>query len=175
MENEEVKQPEEGLAEEQALLKAYKNLEANSVSREKYEKDIKELKDKADLYLKAITEGQSIDSTSDQDSGSVYDTISELSKFKGTNLDYWKKVTKATDQTLKKLGNEAISKVIGTDGLEQLIKVNEGMKKLVSDSKDDPDYFRTLYKTNIQDSAPMISSQIERAGGLVAYLEKQQK
>ena len=126
---------------------------------------------KNELYLKAITEGGEVDTPRD-DSGSVIDTISELSKFKGTNLDYWKKTTKAIDQTIKNLGNEEVSKIIGADGLEELIEVNEGMKQMVKDSNDDPDYFRTLYNRYVKDDAPRISSEIERAGGLVNYFNK---
>lgn len=161
--------------EESILLKEYQKLQANSVSKEKYEADIKALKEKNDLYLKAITEGEKVDVSSDKDSGSVVDTISELSRFKGTNLDYWKKTTKAIDQTIKALGNEAIAKTIGSDGLEELVEVNEGMKQMVEDSQDDPDYFRTLYKARVQDSAPRISADIDKAGGLVGYLTKKQK
>lgn len=170
---EEVKN-QENLQEESALLKEYKKLQENSVSREKYEADIKALEEKNKIYLKAITEGGKVD-TSREDSGSVVDTISELSKFKGTNLDYWKKTTKAIDQTMKALGQEAIAKTIGADGLEELIEVNEGMKQMVEDAQDDPDYFRTLYKKRVEDSAPRISAEIEKAGGLVNYLEKQKK
>ena len=101
--------------------------------------------------------------------------IRELSQFKGTNLDYWKKTTKAIDQTIKALGNETIAKTIGPDGLEELVQVNEGMKSLVKDSQDDPDYFRTLYKARVQDSAPRISADIEKSGGLVGYFSKKQK
>ena len=159
--------------EESVLLKEYKKLQENTVSKEKYEADIKTWKEKADLYLKAITEGEKVDVPSEEDSGSVIDTIADLSKFKGTNLDYWKKTTKATDQAIKALGNEAITKMIGADGLEELIEVNEGMKQMVADSQDDPDYFRTLYKARIKDSAPNISAAIEKSGGLVDYFKKQ--
>lgn len=161
--------------EESILLKEYKKLQENTVSKEKYEADIKALKDKNDLYLKAITEGEKVDVSSEKDSGSVTDTIKELSQFKGTNLDYWKKTTKAIDQTIKALGNETIAKTIGPDGLEELVQVNEGMKSLVKDSQDDPDYFRTLYKARVQDSAPRISAEIEKSGGLVGYFSKKQK
>lgn len=161
--------------EEAVLLKEYKKLQENTVSKEKYEADIKALKEKNDLYLKAITEGEKVDVPSEEDSGSVIDAIADLSKFKGTNLDYWKKTTKATDQAIKALGNEAITKMIGADGLEELIEVNEGMKQMVADSQDDPDYFRTLYKARIKDSAPNISAAIEKSGGLVDYFKKQGK
>ena len=174
MENpEEVK--DSTLKEEEVLLREYKKLQENTVSKEKYEADIKALKDKNDLYLKAITEGEKVDVSTDKDSGSVIDTISELSKFKGTNLDYWKKTTKAIDQTIKALGSEAVTKAIGSDGLEELIEVKETMSKMVDDSQDDPDYFRTLYKARIKDSAPNISASIEKAGGLVDYFNKIQK
>ena len=163
------------LDEENVLLQEYKKLQENTVSKEKYEADIKALKEKNELYLKAITEGDKVDVPSDKDSGSVVDTISELSKFKGTNLDYWKKTTKAIDQTIKALGNEEVTKAIGSDGLEELIEVGEAMKSMVSDAKDDPDYFRTLYKLRVKDSAPQISAQIEKSGGLVGYFDKQNR
>ena len=51
--------------EESAILKAYKELEANSVPREKYEKDVAALKEKNDIYLKAITEGDKVELPSD--------------------------------------------------------------------------------------------------------------
>ena len=171
MENEEIKN-QNNLQEESVLLKEYQKLQENSVSKEKYEADMKALREKNELYLKAITEGAQVDVDSDKDSGSVVDTISELSKFKGTNLDYWKLTTKAIDQTTKALGNEVITKAIGTDGLEELIEINENMKQMIADSQDDPDYFRTLYKARVKDSAPRISADIEKAGGLVDYLAK---
>lgn len=161
--------------EESVLLKEYKKLQENTVSKEKYEADIKALKEKNDLYLKAITEGEKVDVSSEEDSGSVTDTIAKLSNFRGTNLDYWKEITKAVDPTIKALGNEAITKTIGADGLEELIEVKEKMKKMVEDSQDDPDYFRTLYKARIKDSAPNISAAIEKSGGLVDYFKKQEK
>lgn len=164
----------EELKEESVLLNEYKKLQENTVSKEKYEADIQALKEKNDLYLKAITEGAKFEAPA-EDSGSVIDTISELTKFKGTNLDYWKKTTKAIDQTIKALGNEAITKSIGANGLEELIEVGEVMKQMVNDSQDDPDYFRTLYKARVKDSAPNISASIEKAGGLVDYLKKQEK
>lgn len=176
MENEEIKNQElNSLKEEEVLLKEYKKLQENTVSKEKYEADIKALKEKNELYLKAITEGEKVDADSVKDSGSVVDTIAELSKFRGTNLDYWKKTTKAIDQTIKVLGQEAIAKTIGADGLEELVEVNQEMKKMVEDSQDDPDYFRTLYKARVQDSAPRISADIEKSGGLVDYFTKKQK
>ena len=171
MENEEVKN--EALQEEEGLLKAYKTLEANSVSKEKYEKDIKELKDKADLYLKAITEGQSIELDKKEDV-SIEDRIKQLSKFKGTNLEYWEEMTSAIDSIIEKMPEAEIVKVTGTDGLEELIKVNQGMKQMVSDANGDPDYFRNLYKQRVQDSAPRISAEIEKAGGLFNYLASNQ-
>lgn len=173
MENEEIKN-QENMNEEELLIKEYKKLQENSVPREKYDADIKALRDKNEIYLKAITEGGKVDTDSDKDSGSVTDTISELSKFKGTNLDYWKKSTKAIDQTIKALGQDEISRTIGSDGLEELIKVNESMKKMVEDSEDDPDKFRLLYKSRIVESAPRIGAEIEKSGGLVNYFAKKQ-
>jgi hypothetical protein len=104
----------------------------------------------------------------------IQDVIADISSFKGTNLEYWQKMTKATDQALKSLPQQEIEKMIGSDGLEELVKVNEGMKKMVEDSKGDPDYFRTLYKARVQDSAPRISSDIEKVGGVVNYFGKNQ-
>lgn len=173
MENEE--SVDTSLTEESVLLKEYKKLQDSTVSKEKYEADIKALKEKNDLYLKAITEGEKVDVPSEEDSGSVQDAIAELTKFKGTNLDYWDKTTKAIDKTIKALGNEAITKTIGSDGLEELIEVKEVMRQMVDDSQGDPDYFRTLYKTRIKDSAPNISAAIEKSGGLVDYFKKQEK
>lgn len=175
MEDKEIVEELPSNAEESALLKEYQKLKENTVSKEKYEKDIQTLKEKNEMYLRAITEGEKVDAPSEEDSGSVYDTIARLSKFKGTNLDYWKETTKAIDQTVKALGNEAITKTIGSDGLEELIEVKEVMSQMVEDSQDDPDYFRTLYKARVKDSAPNISASIEKAGGLVDYFKKQQK
>lgn len=161
--------------EESALLKKYQELKENSVSKDKYDADIKALKDKNELYLKAITEGDSIDTSSEEDSGSIEDAISDLSKFKGTNLEYWNKTTKAIDKTLKSMPKETLVNTVGADGLEELVKVNEAMKQMVEDANGDPDYFRTLYNKRVQDSAPQISAEINKAGGLVDYFEKKMK
>lgn len=165
---------ENNLEEEKVLLDEYKKLQESTVSKEKYEKDIKELKDKNALYLKAITEGQKVDMP-DENKTSLEDKINELSKFKGTNLEYWEKMTSAIDDVLKKTPEAEITKITGIEGLEELVKVNEGMKQMVADSDGDPDYFRTLYKQRVQDSSPKISSEIERAGNVYNYLAKNRK
>lgn len=157
--------------EESAILKAYKELEANSVPREKYEKDVAALKEKNDIYLKAITEGDKVDTPSD-DGKSLNEAISDISNFKGTNLDYWQKMTATVDKMLGELPEQEIVKVTGSEGLDELIKVNEGMKKMVKDANGDPDYFRTLYKNRVKDDAPRISAEIEKAGGLFSYFEQ---
>lgn len=162
------------LQEEKVLLDEYKKLQESTVSKEKYEKDIKALKEKNDLYLKAITEGKNVEVESDNKI-SLEDKIKELSKFKGTNLQYWEKATSAIDDVLKQMPEAEITKVTGIEGLEELVKVNEGMKQMVADADGDPDYFRTLYKQRVQDSAPRISTEIEKAGGVYNYLAKNTK
>lgn len=174
MENEEVKQETSKLDEESALLKAYKNLQETTISKEQYDKEINELKEKNAMYLKAITEGGSVDTTSDKE----YDIpahISKLNKFKGTNLDYWKQVTELTDNVLKSTPKDTIVKIAGSEGLDEIIKVNEGMKTMVNDANGDPDLFRSLYNARVIDSAPNISAAINKAGGLVNYLQEQNK
>lgn len=166
------KKTESEVVEEATLLKEYQDLKENSVSKEQYQKDIAALKEKNAIYLKAITEGSSVNTSEEEDSGSVYDAISDLSKFKGTNLEYWSKATKATDKVLKAMPKETLVNTVGADGLEELIKVNEAMKQMVEDSNGDPDYFRTLYSKRVQDSAPSISAEINKAGGLVDYFQK---
>lgn len=160
----------ENLEEESALLKAYKNLEENSVSKEKYEKDMAELREKNNLYLKAITEGSKVDSTSE--SIDLQKEIQDLSEFKGTNLQYWTKTCKAIDETLKKMDRETIEKMIGYEGLEELIKVNEGMKSMVEQADGDPAMFRAIYNRKVKESSPKLAAEIEKSGGLVGYLEK---
>ena len=161
------------LKEEKVLLDEYKRLQENTVSKEKYEKDIAELKEKNQIYLDAITNGKSVDIDTREDS-SLEDQIKDLSKFKGTNLEYWAKMTSAVDKMLKTTPEAEITRVTGTDGLEELIRVNEGMKQMVQDADGDPDYFRTIYKQRVKDSSPQISAEIEKAGGVYNYLSKQQ-
>lgn len=156
--------------EESVLLKEYQKLQENSVSKEKYEADMNELKQKNELYLKAITEGSKIDAP-DNNSGSLEESIADLTNFKGTNLAYWQKTNSAIDQVLKEVPRETIVAAIKEDGLQELIKVNEGMRKMVEESEGDADYFRSLYKRKIEDKAPLISNEINKAGGLVNYLE----
>lgn len=161
-------------AEENALLQEYKKLQANSVPKEQYEKDIAELREKNAIYLKAITEGNKVDLPTDN-SISVNDAIADISKFRGTNLEYWQKMTTTIDKVLSSMPESEITKITGADGLEEIVKVNEGMKQLVKDSNGDSDYFRTLYKNRVTDSAPRISTEIEKAGGLVNYFNQKQK
>lgn len=162
-------------AEEAALLKEYKKLQENSVPKEQYQKDIAELKEKNAMYLKAITEGSKVDSSEEEDSGSVQDAIADLSKFKGTNLEYWQKATKAIDKVVKSTPKETLVNTVGSDGLDELLKVGQTMKQMVEDANGDPDYFRTLYAKRVQDSAPAISAEINKAGGLVDYFQKKMK
>lgn len=171
-ENEEVKDENKGLKEESVLLKEYKKLQENSVSKEQYDKDVKALEEKASLYLKAITEGEYINTPSDSDCD-INKAITDISGFKGTNLEYWKKMTSVTDQVLKQMPESEITKVTGTNGLEEIVKVNETMKQMVQDSNEDPDYFRTLYNKRVVESSPRIASAIEKDGSLVNYLQKQ--
>lgn len=160
----------DSLAEEKVLLNEYKKLQENTVSKEQYEKDIEELKEKNKLYLQAITEGKQVETEDSTNKTSLEDDIKQLSKFKGTNLQYWEKTTSAIDKVLKELPDAEITKITGPDGLEELIKVNEGMKKMVKDANGDCDYFRTLYKQRVQDSSPRISAEIEKAGGVANYI-----
>lgn len=155
--------------EESAILKAYKELEANSVPKDKYEKDIASLEEKNRIYLKAITEGDKVELPSD-DGKTLKESIAELNKFAGTNLEYWQKMTTAIDKMVKEVPEAEITKITGSDGFDDLIKVNEGMKQMISDANGDPDVFRALYKNRVKDDAPKISSEIEKAGGLYSYL-----
>lgn len=160
----------ETLQEESALLKAYKTLQENSISKEKYEKDIAELKEKNEIYLKAITEGGEVD-TPTENSDNINDIITNMSKFKGTNLEYWSQMTKAIDKVLKVLPEDEITAITGPEGLDEIVKVNESMKKMVKDSDGNPDLFRTIYGQRVVDSAPKISAAINSAGSLVNYLQ----
>ena len=162
------------LEEEKVLLEEYKKLKENTVSREKYEKDLNELKEKNKMYLDAITEGKKIDVQADNNV-SLGKKIENLTKFRGTNLEYWKETCSAIDSVLKEMPESEIMKVTGPEGLDELIKVNEGMKQMVADSNGDPDYFRTLYKQRVQDSAPRISAEIEKAGSVFNYYQKNNK
>ncbi len=162
------------LNEEKELLKKYQELQKNSVSREQHDKEVAELKGKLDLYLKAITEGNEVEVPS-EGKEDIKDLISDLSNFRGTNLEYWDKTTKATDLMLKSLPEQEITKITGSEGLDEVIKVNEVMKQMVKDANGDSDYFRTLYKQRVQDSAPRISAEIEKEGNLISYLSKKTK
>ena len=123
------------IEEESALLQSYKKLQETTVSKEKYEKDIKELQDKADLYLKAITEGSSVNNEPSEKEYNIPEHISKLQKFKGTNYEFWKQMTELTDHILVATPQEEIVKIAGSDGLDEIIKVNEGMKQMVKDSR----------------------------------------
>lgn len=164
-----------GMEGEAALIKEYQKLKETSVPKEQYEADVSREKARADLYLKAITEGRKVDTPTDNNSKSLPEMIAEMSKFKGTNLEYWQKMTPAIDKMLKEVPRSEIVKTIGSDGLEGIIHVNEGMKEMIKKSDGDPDYFRTLYKNEVADASRVISAQIERAGGLVNYLQQNQK
>jgi len=164
-----------GLEEENAMLKAYQALEENSVSKEKYNKDLAKERARADMYFKAITEGAKIDTPSSDDGKTLKESIAELNKFKGTNLEYWQKMTTAVDKLLKETPQKEIVRITGEDGLQELVKVNEGMKQMVKDADGDPDYFRSLYNKRIIDSAPKITTAIDNAGGVVNYLRQNSK
>ena len=97
--------------------------------------------------------------------------IERLSRFRGTNLDYWNETTKAIDQLFQKMSEEEINSVTGQDGLDELLEVRNVMRQMVDDANGDPDYFIKLYKQRVKDSAPKISADIEKAGGLVNYLQ----
>ncbi|MEG2914916.1 MAG: hypothetical protein RR839_00555 [Oscillospiraceae bacterium] len=161
--------------EEQALLKAYKELQAGTVSKEQYEKDIAELKEKNAIYLKAITEGSQVDTPSNDSSVKLTDAIANISNFKGTNLQYWQEMTPIIDRVLTEMPEEEITRITGPEGLDEIVKVNEAMKQMVKDANGDPDYFRTIYNKKVTDSSPKISSDIEKSGGLVNYFNEKQK
>ena len=83
-------------------------------------------------------------------------------------------MTPTIDNILKTVPEEEITKIAGSEGLEEIIKVNEGMKALVKEANGDPDYFRTLYNNKVTESAPRIGSEIEKAGGVVNYFNNLQ-
>lgn len=176
-ENQEEQVKDANLTDEETLLKKYQELKANSVSKEQYDKDVADLKEKNKLYLQAITEGAPIPQD-DAPAGkevSLEDRIAKINKFKGTNLEFWEDMTSTIDLALKKIPESEITKVTGAEGLDELIKVNEGMKAMVKASNGDCDTFRSLYKAKVKDSAPKISADIDKEGGLVNYLVAQQK
>lgn len=176
MENQEEEVIKNNLDEESALLKAYKDLEKSSVPKDVYDKKVKELEDKNKLYLRAITEGEKVEAENANDKVSLEDRIKGLSKFKGTNLEFWTEMTSAIDSMLTSMPESEIVKITGSEGLEEMIKVNEGMKAMVKDSNGNPDMFRTLFKDRVMESSPRIGSEIEKNGGLTNYLlNKQQK
>jgi hypothetical protein len=158
------------IEEEKNLLDEFKKLKENSVSIEKYKADIEELKEKNQLYLKAITEGGKVPQQEEPDIP-LDERIERLSRFRGTNLDYWNETTKAIDQLFQKMSEEEINSVTGQDGLDELLEVRNVMRQMVDDANGDPDYFIKLYKQRVKDSAPKISADIEKAGGLVNYLQ----
>lgn len=158
------------IEEEKNLLDEFKKLKENSVSIEKYKADIEELKEKNQLYLKAITEGGKVPQQEEPDIP-LDERIERLSRFRGTNLDYWDETTKAIDQLFQKMSEEEINSVTGQDGLDELLEVRNVMRQMVDDANGDPDYFIKLYKQRVKDSAPKISADIEKAGGLVNYLQ----
>ena len=84
-------------------------------------------------------------------------------------------MTTTIDKVLQTLPDEEITKITGAEGLEEIVKVNENMKKMVEDSKGDSDYFRTLYKARVTDSAPKISAEIEKSGSLLNYFNNKNK
>ena len=84
-------------------------------------------------------------------------------------------MTTTIDKVLQTLPDEEITKITGAEGLEEIVKVNENMKKMVEDSKGDCDYFRTLYKARVTDSAPKISAEIEKSGSLLNYFNNKNK
>lgn len=171
MENEEVAA---NLEEEKNILDEYQKLKENSVPIEKYKQDVEALKEKNQLYLKAITEGARV-STDNEEDISLNERIKNLSKFKGNNLEYWAETTKAIDQLFKEMKEEDISAITGQDGLDELLEVRDGMRRMVEDADGDPDYFIKLYKQRVKDSAPRISAEIEKAGGLVNYLQSKRR
>ena len=171
MENEEVAA---NLEEEKNILDEYQKLKENSVPIEKYKQDVEALKEKNQLYLKAITEGARVSTDNDEDI-SLNERIKKLSKFKGNNLEYWAETTKAIDQLFKEMKEEDISAITGQDGLDELLEVRDGMRRMVEDADGDPDYFIKLYKQRVKDSAPRISAEIEKAGGLVNYLQNKRR
>lgn len=171
MENEEIAA---NLEEEKNILDEYQKLKENSVPIEKYKQDVEALKEKNQLYLKAITEGARVSTDNDEDI-SLNERIKKLSKFKGNNLEYWAETTKAIDQLFKEMKEEDISAITGQDGLDELLEVRDGMRRMVEDADGDPDYFIKLYKQRVKDSAPRISAEIEKAGGLVNYLQNKRR
>lgn len=173
MENEEKK--EDIIEEEKNLLEEYKKLKENSVPVEKYKQDIEELKEKNQLYLKAITEGGKVPTADDEPDISLQERIAKLSKFKGTNLEFWQETTKAIDQVFKEMKEDEIDAITGREGLDELLEVKDVMSKMVEEANGDPDYFIKLYKARVKDSAPKISAEIEKAGGLVNYLQTKNK
>ena len=159
------------IEEEAVLLSEYQKLQQNSISKDEHDKVVKELKDKNQLYLKAITEGGKVN-LEDED----YDlpkAINELQHFKGTNLEYWNKTTKAIDSLLKTVPEQEIVKITGTSGLDEILRVNQGGKALVEESSGDPDAFRAVYNKRVQESAPQIASYINKEGSVANFLQNQ--
>lgn len=167
---EETKDTTELQDDEQALLKAYQELQAGSISREEHERIVKDLKSKNKLYLDAILEGRKKVDTGEEPAKTLEEIAKGLSEFKGTNLDFWAQTVEAIDTVMRDVPEQDIVQITGSDGFDELLKIRSVMGKMVEDANGSSDYFRTLYKARIVDSAPRISSDIEQAGGLVNYI-----
>lgn len=150
------------------LLEKYQELKESSISKEQYEKDIKELKEKNNLYLNAIISGKKNDIP--EDNIPLDKQIEDLTNFRGTNLEYWEKTTTAIDKMLKSYPKKEIAKTIKRSGLDELIKVNEGMKYIISKSDGNSDQFINNYNNLVEESSEIIASEINEAGSLVNYL-----
>lgn len=173
-ENKTVSEDKLTLEEESALLKELKKLQENSVPKDQYEKDLKAEKEKADMYLQAIVQGNTVDAP-ETDSKSLEEMIKESNDFKGTNLEFWTKQTKLIDKVLKEVPDNEISTIAGDDGIENIVKVNSVMKDLVKKADGDPDYFISLYNNRVRESSPTIASDINKAGSLINYLSQPNK
>lgn len=158
------------LQEEAGILEAYKQLQASTVSKEQYEKEMALLKEKNAMYLKAITEGSKVNTSETIDSVKLEDSVADMSKFKGTNLEYWQKMTPIIDKTLETVPDDVLESMISQEGIDELIKVNTVMKQLVEKADGSAGYFRTLYDGRVAESSNKISSEIDRSGNLVKYL-----
>lgn len=145
-------QGQEGTDNDLDLLEEIKNLKANSVPKEEYQKQVEKNRN---LMRQIINGGGQEDKTEDSvDLGQLRKDIFENSD-NLSNLDFWKKVLTLRKERLEKEGVDVFlpkgKKTRYTrEDLESANKVAEVIEQCIEDSEDNPQVFTAILNSKIE-------------------------
>lgn len=148
---EEVKEDEKN-SEIETVIKLKKENDELKENFEKLQKDYS--KDKKNYFDKVINNGTLTDNQPKFTSQDIQNMVNDISKGDLSNLEFWQTALKLSDAWKENYGKNLFNKSGKREDEIIANRVEETMRKMVQESNGNPDSFRILYNSWVEDSNP---------------------